>query len=295
MRLRRAFVAGAGLLATVQPLRPSTRLYAGRMPTRAETPTRETREANAALAAAGDLLKSGDGEGAIQALVMHADTLLACDGPTLAALCGGDEALAELTSDVLEAVAEEALDLDVERKGLLKQLIEAAQTSEAAVDAVLADAGDLLIETAFVDYLDGEVQRLAAEADAEGALLELLEALRFRVIQALGLQIYGAGAEALKRVLAIDDALSREDAFRNALESCDVDARCDAAGILAALDETQRDVTLRGDAHEDLVEALAGLAAIAAEYDFGYSEPEWLFSGFRAPVRSCTRHLSNLI
>ena len=65
----------------------------------------------------------------------------------------------------------------------------------------------------------------------------------------------------------------REEAFRNALESCDVDAQCDSAGILAALDETLRDVTLRGDAHEDLVEALQGLAEIAAEYDFGYSEP----------------------
>ena len=43
--------------------------------------------------------------------------------------------------------------------------------------------------------------------------------------------------------------------------------------FLAALDETLRDVTLRGDAHEDLVEALQGLAEIAAEYDFGYSEP----------------------
>ena len=85
--------------------------------------------------------------------------------------------------------------------------------------------------------------------------------------------IYGADAEALKRVLSIEDAAMREEAFRNALESCDVDAQCDSAGILAALDETLRDVTLRGDAHEDLVEALQSLAEIAAEYDFGYSEP----------------------
>ena len=30
---------------------------------------------------------------------------------------------------------------------------------------------------------------------------------------------------------------------------------------------------MRGDAHPDLVEALQSLAEIAAEYDFGYSEP----------------------
>ena len=82
-----------------------------------------------------------------------------------------------------------------------------------------------------------------------------------------------AHKEALKRVLSIEDAASREEAFRNSLESCDVDAQCDSAGILAALDETMRDVTLRGDAHEDLVEALQSLAEIAAECDFGYSEP----------------------
>ena len=121
--------------------------------------------------------------------------------------------------------------------------------------------------------MDGEAQRLAAESDAEARLLELLDALRFRVIQSLGMQIFGAGAEALKRVLSIEDSTMREEAFRNALESCDVDAQCDSAGILAALDETLRDVTLRGDAHEDLVEALQSLAEIAAEYDFGYSEP----------------------
>ena len=254
-------------------LRPSTRLYAKKIFRGPETPTRETREANAALAEAGDLLNKGDGEAAIHALVMHADALLACDGATLSALCGDDAALAELASDVLEAVSEEALDLDHERKTLLKKLIQAAQTSEEDVDRVLEEAGDLLIETAFVDYLDGEAQRLAAESDAEARLLELLDALRFRVIQSLGMQIFGAGAEALKRVLSIEDSVMREEAFRNALESCDVDAQCDSAGILAALDETLRDVTLRGDAHEDLVEALQSLAEIAAEYDFGYSEP----------------------
>lgn len=51
-----------------------------------------------------------------------------------------------------------------------------------------------------------------------------------------------------------------------ALSSFNMPATSTFRGILAALDETQRDVTLRGDAHEDLVEALAGLAAIAAEY-----------------------------
>ena len=261
----------AGLLAA--GLRPSTRLCAKSIFRGPETPTREARAANAALAEAGELLNSGDGEAAVHALVMHADALLACDGATLSALCGDDVALAELTSDVLEAVSEEALDLDHERKTLLKKLIQAAQTSEEEVDQVLEEAGDLLIETAFVDYLDGEAQRLAAESDAEARLLELLDALRFRVIQSLGMQIFGAGAEALKRVLSIEDSVMREEAFRNALESCDVDAQCDSAGILAALDETLRDVTLRGDAHPDLVEALQGLAEIAAEYDFGYSEP----------------------
>ena len=176
---------------------------------------------------------------------MHADALLACDGATLSALCGDDAALAELASDVLEAVSEEALDLDHERKTLLKKLIQAAQTSEEDVDRVLEEAGDLLIETAFVDYLDGEAQTLAAESDAEARLLELLDALRFRVIQSLGMQIFGAGAEALKRVLSIEDSVMREEAFRNALESCDVDAQCDSAGILAALDETCCDVTSR--------------------------------------------------
>ena len=262
----------AGLLVAAG-LRPSTRLCAKSIFRGPETPTREARAANAALAEAGELLNSGDGEAAVHALVMHADALLACDGATLSALCGDDVALAELTSDVLEAVSEEALDLDHERKTLLKKLIQAAQTSEEEVDQVLEEAGDLLIETAFVDYLDGEAQRLAAASDAEARLLELLDALRFRVIQSLGMQIFGAGAEALKRVLSIEDAAMREEAFRNALESCDVDAQCDSAGILAALDETLRDVTLRGDAHEDLVEALQGLAEIAAEYDFGYSEP----------------------
>ena len=72
------------------------------------------------------------------------------------------------TRELLEAVSEEALDLDHERKTLLKKLIQAAQTSEEDVDRVLEEAGDLLIETAFVDYLDGEAQRLAAESDAEG-------------------------------------------------------------------------------------------------------------------------------
>ena len=253
-------------------LRPSTRLYAKRIFRGPETPTRETREANAALAEAGDLLNKGDGEAAIHALVMHADALLACDGATLSALCGDDEALAELASDVLEAVSEEALDLDHERKALLKKLIQAAQTSED-VDRVLEEAGDLLIETAFVDYLDGEAQSLAAESDAEARLLELLDALRFRVIQSLGHADFRGGRGGLEAPLSIEDSVMREEAFRNALESCDVDAQCDSAGILAALDETLRDVTLRGDAHEHPGGPPVGLAEIAAEHDFGYSEP----------------------
>ena len=64
---------------------------------------------------------------------MHADALLACDGATLSALCGDDVALAELTSDVLEAVSEEALDLDHERKTLLKKLIQAAPSRYGGV------------------------------------------------------------------------------------------------------------------------------------------------------------------
>ena len=85
-RLRNRFVAHAyttkrstmrrlltsGLLVAAG-LRPSTRLYAKRIFRGPETPTRETREANAALAEAGDLLNKGDGEAAIHALVMHAD------------------------------------------------------------------------------------------------------------------------------------------------------------------------------------------------------------------------------
>ena len=165
----RHLLTTAGLLVAAG-LRPSTRLYAKNIFRGPETPTRETREANAALAEAGDLLNKGDGEAAIHALVMHADALLACDGATLSALCGDDAALAELASDVLEAVSEEALDLDHERKTLLKKLIQAAQTSEEDVDRVLEEAGDLLIETAFVDYLDGEAQRLAVQIVDEGRL-----------------------------------------------------------------------------------------------------------------------------
>ena len=104
----RRLLTSVGLLVAAG-LRPSTRLYAKRIFRGPETPTRETREANAALAEAGDLLNKGDGEAAIHALVMHADALLACDGATLSALCGDDEALAELASDVLEAVSELSL------------------------------------------------------------------------------------------------------------------------------------------------------------------------------------------
>ena len=72
----RRLLMSAGLLVAAG-LRPSTRLYAKRIFRGPETPTRETREANAALAEAGDLLNKGDGEAAIHALVMHADALLA--------------------------------------------------------------------------------------------------------------------------------------------------------------------------------------------------------------------------
>ena len=89
----RRLLTSAGLLVAAG-LRPSTRRYAKKIFRGPETPTRETREANAALAEAGDLLNKGDGEAAIHALVMHADALLACDGATLSALCGDDAALA---------------------------------------------------------------------------------------------------------------------------------------------------------------------------------------------------------
>ena len=55
----RHLLTTAGLLVAAG-LRPSTRLYAKRIFRGPETPTRETREANAALAEAGDLVHARD-------------------------------------------------------------------------------------------------------------------------------------------------------------------------------------------------------------------------------------------
>jgi len=56
----------AGLLVAAG-LRPTTRLSAKSIFRGPETPTREARAANAALAEAGELLNGGDGEAAVHA------------------------------------------------------------------------------------------------------------------------------------------------------------------------------------------------------------------------------------
>ena len=240
---------------------------AGRMPspsspsrTMPEEVTAEMQRALEALEAAGALVAAEDAAGAARLLTARSGDLLACDGETLSALCGDDGATRELVGAVLEAVAEEAAAVEALRRDLLQHFTATAKNSSAALDAAVAAAAEDLVDSAFVDFLDGEVARVVAAEKPSQELIDFLRALRERVANELEKAVFGAGAEALKRVLAIADDDLRKIAF---LQALDEPFKLE---LLATLEATRSDLRQRGDdAPRDVVAALNALANVAAD------------------------------
>lgn len=131
----------------------------------------------------------------------------------------------------------------------------------AATEFGARRSADEVVETAFVEYLEGEAARVEGAEAPEVALVEFLRALRMRAIQTVERGVFGPGAEALRRALAAEDAAAMTRIFSGEL------AGPDAAGLLAALAETRADLATRGDddADPDVVAALDRLHEIAAE------------------------------
>ena len=212
--------------------------------------------ARAVLVDAGALLAADDAAGAARLLTRRAADLLACDGAQLDALC--EEPVRTVARAVLEAVAEEAAAVEATRRDLLQFFVGAARNSSGALDAAVSEEAETIVAVAFVDFLDAEVARVVGAEDPSQELLDFLRALRERVANEVEKQVFGAGAEALKRVLAIGDADLRRIAF---IQAIDGPARLD---VLACLEETRRDLKARDGAPADVVAALDGLAAVAA-------------------------------